>query len=113
MMDTINMEVWVLLGSSNAQRWLCKRVELQTQTRLKGRRAGAVSRAGSTPSGCCNSSCLPVKMRRCRLESWPGSQFSMLSEGYTSKVPVSVLTKIRVPPRRRSTRCKVDSFWML
>merc|ERR1712108_108567 len=40
----------------------------------------------------------------------------MVSEGSTSRVlvfPVRVFTKICMPPLRRSTRWRVDSFWML
>jgi len=32
---------------------------------------------------------------------------------YLLVLPVSVFTKICIPPRNRSTRWRVDSFWML
>ena len=57
-----------------------------------------------------SSSCLPVKIRRC----WSALTLLMVSENSTSKVmllPVNVLTKICISPRRRRsrrrTRCRL------
>ena len=42
--------------------------------------------------------------------------FSMVSLAFTSKMmvfQVSFFTKSFIPPRRRRTKCRVDSFWIL
>merc|ERR1711972_361989 len=88
---------------------------------------GAIPNATWTPSGCCSPKeddrPPAVYLRRSAaaglVECLPclfAFTLSIVSLASTSRVivlPVRVFTKICIPPRRRNTKCKVDSFWML
>ena len=68
------------------------------------------------------SSCLSSKISCCWSRGMPSFfwifpfTFFVVSDTSTCRVmvlPVTVLMKICIPPVKGSTRCKVDSFWML
>ena len=69
-----------------------------------------------------SSNFLPAKMRCCRSAGIPSLSWifsfksKIVSLGLTSNFvvfPVDVFTKIGISPRGLSSKCSVDSFWML